>query len=116
MGEDIAREIVAANTDWVHTTGVHAEWLHDLIDQTSVMVGRQVKVGDGSPMTAWFSNSKTIEQKVGAVFNSFSGCMQAVAVIVGDEQDFQKVVSALSDKLSQINREYEELTKEEGNT
>jgi hypothetical protein len=109
--EDIAQEVVNANTEWVHATGIHAEQLHDLIDRTSVKIARQEKVGDGSPMTAWFTESTTIQQKAKIVFNNFGGSEYAIAVIIGDDQEFKEAVMAINNELLQINREHQETEK-----
>lgn len=42
--------------DWVHTSEPHAEYWHDEVDRASVARGTQQRVGDGKPMTAWFSD------------------------------------------------------------
>jgi hypothetical protein len=60
--ESCVREVVDRNTDWVTTYGADAEAWHDRVDQASVEAGRQKKVGDGSPMTAWFSDIKTAQE------------------------------------------------------
>jgi hypothetical protein len=105
VAENIALEVSSARTDWVYTTGTFAEWLHDLIDETRVRIGRQDKVGDGSPMTAWFNEALTVTQKVKIVFSAFSGCSDIVALIVGDQPCFDTMVSAIRNELLRIQEE-----------
>src|SRR5438034_3293387 len=52
--EHCIQEAVRRNNDWVCTYGADAEAWHDRVDHASVEIGRQKRVGDGSPMTAWF--------------------------------------------------------------
>jgi hypothetical protein len=42
--------------DWVHTSEPDSEYWHDEVDKASVQRGVQAKVGDGKPMTAWFTD------------------------------------------------------------
>ena len=42
--------------DWVHTSEPDSEYWHDEVDRASVRRGVQEKVGDGKPMTAWFTD------------------------------------------------------------
>jgi hypothetical protein len=60
--ESCIREAVSGNSDWVATYGADAETWHDRVDQASVEIGRQKRVGDGSPMTAWFDDIKSLDQ------------------------------------------------------
>ncbi len=41
---------------WVHTSEPDSEYWHDQVDKASVQRGVQEKVGDGRPMTAWFTD------------------------------------------------------------
>lgn len=42
--------------DWVHTSEPNSEYWHDEVDSASVRHGLQQSVGDGKPMTAWFTD------------------------------------------------------------
>ena len=42
--------------DWVHTSEPNSEYWHDEVDRASVRRGVQQNVGDGKPMTAWFTD------------------------------------------------------------
>ena len=53
LADEIAEGLVRLPVDWVETMGARCEFLHDRIDEASVLIGRQRKVGDGNPMTAW---------------------------------------------------------------
>lgn len=53
LARKLALGLVQMKTDWIETTGRGAESLHDVIDGMSVEIGRQSRVGDGTPMTAW---------------------------------------------------------------
>ncbi len=46
--------VAAAKTDWVEVFGAGAEAIHDRVDASAAEAGRQEKVGDGQPMTAWW--------------------------------------------------------------
>jgi hypothetical protein len=61
IAEKCIYELVGKNNDWICTYGVEAEYWHDRIDLASVDIGRQEKVGDGNPMTAWFGEITLLE-------------------------------------------------------
>lgn len=50
--EAVSEGLVELPTDWIETMGNRSEYFHDRIDDASVAVGRQARVGQGSPMTA----------------------------------------------------------------
>ncbi len=81
--EDALRALVAANTDWISTAGSQAEFWHDRVDQLSVEIGRQQRVGDGSPMTACFDEIQSLDQWETSY--SFGGCDYFLFVVVGQE-------------------------------
>lgn len=58
----VLEELCRTRVDWVATCGPLAEAWHDAIDEASVRVGRQSKVGDGSPMSAWHDDATSFEQ------------------------------------------------------
>jgi hypothetical protein len=60
--EACVQEAVSANTDWVAIYGADAEAWHDRVDQASVETRRRKRVGDGSPMTAWFEDIESFDQ------------------------------------------------------
>ena len=45
---------------WVHVAEPDAEYWHDEVENSSVRKDVQDKVGDGCPMTAWFSEMKSL--------------------------------------------------------
>ncbi|MEA3192447.1 MAG: hypothetical protein QOD26_780 [Betaproteobacteria bacterium] len=49
-------EAIARRANWVEIFGVDAEALHDAVDQAGVHLGRQVAIGEGYPMTAWYDD------------------------------------------------------------
>jgi hypothetical protein len=51
--QQVAIDVVSSCCVWVEVCGFASQELHDAIDQSSVSVGRQQRIGDGSPMTAW---------------------------------------------------------------
>src|SRR2546427_620165 len=51
--EDCIREVVRQNNDWVCTYGADAEAWHDRVDEASVEIGRQKRVGDGVQSRHW---------------------------------------------------------------
>ena len=95
-GDEIAALLVAANTDWITTTGRDAEWLHDLVDNASVQHGRQHAVGDGSPMTAWDEDAIAFDQMAEAAYYSSHGNTdQTLALVVGAAIDVNCLVESL---------------------
>jgi hypothetical protein len=94
--DEIAAILVAANTEWITTTGRDAEWLHDLIDRASVHHGRQHAVGDGSPMTAWDEDAITFDQMAEAAYHGTHGSTdQTLALVVGPADDVGRLVESL---------------------
>jgi len=51
--DQAALSLVHAPVGWVEIFGSGAEGFHDLVDATSVSIGRQDRVGEGKPMTTW---------------------------------------------------------------
>lgn len=99
----LAEELASANTDWVETIGTDAERLHDAIDSASVQIGRQRRVGDGSPMTAWhdrlLSTPAIIEHvRVGGLGQRST----KVLLVIGTEADAAELVRALEDALREM--------------
>jgi len=98
--QSICAALVDANTDWVATTGPDAEWLHDLVDSSSVHRGRQTAVGDGSPMTAWHEDAVGVDQMADVVYYGAGGQDYVVALVVGNEIDFTSAVGSLKGRLA----------------
>jgi hypothetical protein len=80
--EESLRTLVAANTDWIFTAGARAEFWHDRVDQLSVELGRQQRVGDGSPMTAWFDIDSLDQWDTSY---SFGGCDYFLFIVLGQQ-------------------------------
>lgn len=95
FAEDIAHDIVACNVDWVQTTGVDAERLHDLIDVASVKRGRQNMVGDGNPMTAWDEEAVELAQMAEAACLCLGGTDYVLELVVGDEAHLNAVIQEM---------------------
>ena len=81
--QDALRALIAANSDWIYTAGSRAKFWHDRVDQLSVEIGRQQRVGDGSPMTACFDEIQSLDQWETSY--SFGGCDYFLFVVVGQE-------------------------------
>ena len=101
MTNVIARELAAANNDWVHVLGIDSQPLHNAIDRFSVELGRQRAVGDGVPMTSWHDDLTTVDEM--AAFIACGGLGAApvlIAVVVGEEAHFLTALDALERQLS----------------
>jgi hypothetical protein len=95
----VSYELVRTNVEWVSVAGEGAEALHDAIDQASVTIGRQKAVGDGSPMTSWHTDERSVEAMAELACSCFGGEDQVLIVVIGPEADFQAAVQALQKRL-----------------
>ncbi len=93
--EDSLRTLVAANTDWIFTAGARAEFWHDRVDQLSVELGRQQRVGDGSPMTAWFDIGSLDQWDTSC---SFGGCDYFLFIVLGQQMPSSFHISEIATK------------------
>ncbi len=105
VADELSEAVSRANTDWVQTTGLQAKWLHDLIDQTSVRVGRQQAVGDGSPMTSWHEDAITVAEMCEVAIHCVGGCDHVLVIAVGTREAFDEVVATLRQRLAEIHGE-----------
>ena len=93
-------KLVITNCDWIDVIGLGAEYLHDQIDLASVKMGRQIKVGDGSPMTTWNEESLTHELAADWCFDSIlGGHDNRLIMIVGDFQQFNEFIDVFQKKI-----------------
>jgi hypothetical protein len=87
--EQCLQEVVRHNSDWICTYGADAEAWHDRVDHASVEIGRQKRVGDGSPMTAWFDEvTRLRDLDMARCYGGFTFLL----VLVGFPADLNKTV------------------------
>lgn len=92
LADEIAIEIVSLPVDWVETFGPRCEYLHDRIDAASVLIGRQEKVGDGSPMTAWHNHLSDIEEIVSYLRTGGQGSAGIkIVLVIGAERSADEI-------------------------
>ncbi len=105
--EEIARAVVTAKTDWVHTLGAQAEAIHDAVDLASVKTGRQANVGDGLPMTSWHDDITDVREMAKFVVSGGLGLNvdYHVVVVVGSEADFLAALDAIRQRYESRNPE-----------
>jgi hypothetical protein len=92
--ESALRKLVAANTDWIFTTGSQAEVWHDQADQLGMQLGRQRHVGDGSPMTAWLEDMSLLEQW--RTSHNFGNSDYFLFVVVGSNESIDSLAKRLN--------------------
>ncbi len=86
LATDLSLRIVGLTVDWVETMGEKAESLHDSIDNASVLIGRQKRVGDGIPMTAWHQDLSHVDQmRDYLVLGGHGGTENKLVVVIGPE-------------------------------
>lgn len=93
---EISKVLVSLNTDWIETFGTKAELLHDAIDAASVSIGRQIRIGDGDPMTSWHTDLATLNDiaeylKLGGLGSSDF----KIIIVLGSDQDASFVANRL---------------------
>jgi hypothetical protein len=89
--------LVRRKTDWFDVLGIRAEKLHDKIDRSGVRLGRQKKVGDGSPMTGWFEETTKVKDMAEHIWASCGD--NIIIVILGSQNDFNRFVKAMKNIL-----------------
>ena len=94
--DQICGDVVCANTDWVKTTGARAQAWHDALDEMSVRVGRQIRVGDGLPMTSWHDDVRSVSEMADLVVHSaLGGCDHLVVVVLANYSQYAMVRAAI---------------------
>jgi hypothetical protein len=88
----VIEQLVLQDTGWFQVLGTGSETLHDVIDLTSVRLGRQKAIGDGSPMTSWDDDITTYEKMSEYAHNCLGGNNNKLVVILGDDHDFIKFI------------------------
>jgi len=94
--EECIREVVRRNNDWVCTYGADAEAWHDRVDEASVEVGRQKRVGDGDPMTAWFTKLTSLRH---LQMSHCYGAHPYLLLLVGFPSDVRTQIHELAKRL-----------------
>ena len=98
LADAIAARIVRLPVDWVETFGPRCEYLHDRIDAASVSIGRQEKVGDGSPMTAWHEHLSNIDDIVSYIRTGGQGTAETkIVVVIGREQSADTIARRIAE-------------------
>jgi hypothetical protein len=86
LTDEKAREaclgLIRLRTDWIETMGNRAEFFHDLIDNTSVAIGRQSRIGDGDPMTAWHDHFPGLAEMIDYVKLGGHGASENKLIVV----------------------------------
>ncbi len=98
LSQDLGTELARANVDWVQVAGNGAEALHDAIDCAS---GRH---GDGSPMTSWHNEARSVEEMAEVASLCFGGRERVLVLVVGQAREFRASVKALNLSLKQQHR------------
>ena len=94
--ERCIREVVRKNNDWVCTFGADAERWHDRVDHASVEIGRQKRVGDGVPMTAWFDDVSRLRDL--SSVHCYGGYL-FLLILVGFPPDVDKAIRVFETRL-----------------
>ena len=86
LAAEIAEGLVQLPIDWIETMGARCEYLHDVIDQASVSMGRQERAGDGNPMTAWYEQFSDSNEMTSYIRSGGQGAAaRKIVVVVGPE-------------------------------
>lgn len=93
--------IVRHAVDYVQTTGVHAELLHDFVDEASVGDGVQNAVGDGHPMTTWHEDALSLDAMCEVAALCFGSAVQVLCIVVGTGQDQRAFAERLRVRLAE---------------
>jgi len=97
LAAEIAARIVKLPVDWVETFGPQCEYLHDLIDAASVSAGRQEKVGDGIPMTAWHRDLLGVDEVISYVRTGGQGTAETkVVVVIGPDHSADTIARRIA--------------------
>jgi len=83
---ELSRSLMRLPVDWVETLGPGSERLHDIIDRESVSMGRQSRVGDANPMTAWhddLADSRSMANYV--VLGGHGSSQNKLVVVIGPD-------------------------------
>lgn len=89
-------EAIARRADWVEVFGLDAENIHDAIDRASVEAGRQRRIGEGTPMTAWHEDLSDDQAIASYILTGGQGVAEhKVVVVIGSIEDEQSIVRAL---------------------
>lgn len=92
----VALEIAANETGWVETFGPSAEAYHDAVDLASVEFGRQARVGDGVPMTAWHEELDSVDAILEYVrLGGHGSCWRKIILLVGPEADAVRIAEGI---------------------
>ena len=95
--DEIAATIVKLPVDWVETFGPRCEYLHDRIDLASVAAGRQEKVGDGNPMTAWHNRLLNIDEIASYIRAGGHGAAETkIVVLIGAEHSVDLIARKIA--------------------
>jgi hypothetical protein len=86
--------------DWVQVAGSGAQDLHDAIDAAGVTVGRQLAVGEGSPMTSWHEEALAVEEMADVASLCFGGHERVLVLVVGSATDLRESVAAVKYRLT----------------
>jgi len=100
LADSFSDEIVKHSVDYVQTTGPYAELIHDFVDEAAVVRGLQHAVGDGSPMTTWHEDARSLEKIVDVAKSCFGGADQVLCMVVGSAADHEQFTTILRDRLS----------------
>jgi len=97
----IAEDLVRLPTDWIDIMGTGSEWLHDVIDRAAVAIGRQDRVGDGIPMTAWHDDLRDMAAMIDFLrLGGLGGTDHKLVVVVGDAPSTVGFADGLSSSLA----------------
>lgn len=96
----LGAELVRANLDWVQVAGIGSEAAHDAIDAASIACGRQAAVGDGSPMTSWHDEARSIRHMADEVF--LCGQDWVLILVIGNEADLHAAATALRGRVEHV--------------
>jgi hypothetical protein len=100
FADSFSTEIVKCSVDYVQTTGVHAELIHDYIDEAAVLAGIQGAVGDGFPMTTWHEDALTLDEIAEVAGICFGGADYVLCLVVGSPDDHNQFNNLLRKRLS----------------
>ena len=101
LAERVYLGLLALQIDWIEAMGEGSELLHDRIDRKSVAIGRQSRVGDGRPMTAWHEDFCDIEAMADYVKLGGQGASEnKLVLVVGPEHSASLFADRLRDALS----------------